>query len=362
MPRPPMQYGPMPLAPQPEGSPLGLGASLVDNKDLMYASPGDNGSRSSDKDANHETRRSAHILAEQKRRNNIKVGFEELQQIIPSCQVTPNSKFSKASILQKAIDYVGYLIRQKTGLLDELNKLRKEVQQLRSIIDEYNKLGGTNEIEERAKMFNEAVEGFNEIPDMYSKDNIKFFVFCHVVDKLFESFNAKVSLESSEVFSKTLLEWFEQYCAPDALRETFMISLQSMGTSLFTDESTEKFKRWGGALSACKDVMVTHLDNSRIPMAKTLGQTIDRTAGYLGATETLGTSPPIAIALPKEAETPAISGTSTTTTTTTTTSTNTTHTASALNPAPTPIPIPRNTNMDMNVDVTTNRNSNQTSV
>eukprot|EP01134_Creolimax_fragrantissima_P000034 CFRG0034T1 len=294
-----VNYGHVALAPNLNSSPVPNQNGYVsagepntpDNMNIC-SSPGDGGSRGSDKDSmSNEARRSAHIFAEQKRRNNIKVGFEELQQIIPSCQVTPNGKFSKANILQKAIDYVGYLIRQKTGLLDELDKLRKEVQQLRLIIDEYNKLGKPNEIEQRAKMFTEAVEGYQDIPDMYTKDNIKFFVFCHVVDKLFEAFNAKVSLESSEAFSKTLLEWFEQYCAPDALRETFMVSLQSMGTSLFTDESTQKFKRWGGALSACKDVMVTHLDKSRIPMAKTLGHTIDRTAGYLGATETLGVSP-----------------------------------------------------------------------
>lgn len=48
-----------------------------------------------------------------------------------------------------------------------------------------------------------------------------------------------------------------------------------------------QIRRWGGALSACKDLMVTSLDSSRVPGARALGQTIDIAAGYLGAPESL---------------------------------------------------------------------------
>lgn len=153
-----------------------------------------------------------------------------------------------------------------------------------------------------------------------------------------------VSLNDPETFSKTLMAWFERFCGPDALRHIFLTSLQSLGSSLFTDESQEKvrchvmapcckrlvrpgqlqdvvwacavclggipnmslisircranidsgmpcrhsqIRRWGGALSAYKELMVTSLDQSRIPGAKVLGQTIDTAAGYLGAPESL---------------------------------------------------------------------------
>ena len=66
--------------------------------------------------------------------------------------------------------------------------------------------------------------------------------FCSVVDKLWESFNAMVSLDDPEVFSATLLAWFEQYCGPDALRQTFLTSLQSLGSALFHEDSQRKVR------------------------------------------------------------------------------------------------------------------------
>lgn len=51
-----------------------------------------------------ERRREAHTHAEQKRRDAIKRGYEDLQEIVPSCQQQDSmgaSKLSKATILQR---------------------------------------------------------------------------------------------------------------------------------------------------------------------------------------------------------------------------------------------------------------------
>ena len=51
-----------------------------------------------------ERRREAHTYAEQKRRDAIKRGYEDLQKIVPTCQQTDSlgsSKLSKATILQR---------------------------------------------------------------------------------------------------------------------------------------------------------------------------------------------------------------------------------------------------------------------
>jgi len=51
-----------------------------------------------------ERRREAHTHAEQKRRDAIKRGYDELQQVVPTCQLTEElgaSKLSKAVILQR---------------------------------------------------------------------------------------------------------------------------------------------------------------------------------------------------------------------------------------------------------------------
>lgn len=55
-----------------------------------------------------ERRREAHTQAEQKRRDAIKKGYDCLQDLVPTCQQTDSSgyKLSKATVLQKSIDYI----------------------------------------------------------------------------------------------------------------------------------------------------------------------------------------------------------------------------------------------------------------
>ncbi|KAG0051131.1 hypothetical protein BGZ83_004076 [Gryganskiella cystojenkinii] len=48
-------------------------------------------------------RRLAHILSEQKRREKINGGFDELKSVIPECAQNTDSK---ATILRKAVDYI----------------------------------------------------------------------------------------------------------------------------------------------------------------------------------------------------------------------------------------------------------------
>ncbi|KAG0297839.1 hypothetical protein BGZ97_004212, partial [Linnemannia gamsii] len=49
------------------------------------------------------TRRVAHIISEQKRREKINGGFDELKSVIPECAQNTDSK---ATILRKATDYI----------------------------------------------------------------------------------------------------------------------------------------------------------------------------------------------------------------------------------------------------------------
>ena len=63
-----------------------------------------------------ERRREAHTQAEQKRRDAIKKGYEDLQFLVPSCQQqdsVSSYKLSKATILQRSIDYIQTLQIQK---------------------------------------------------------------------------------------------------------------------------------------------------------------------------------------------------------------------------------------------------------
>ncbi|KAF9101545.1 hypothetical protein BGX29_005499 [Mortierella sp. GBA35] len=55
------------------------------------------------KEVTTPTRRMAHILSEQKRREKINGGFDELKSVIPDCAENTDSK---ATILRKAVDYI----------------------------------------------------------------------------------------------------------------------------------------------------------------------------------------------------------------------------------------------------------------
>lgn len=89
-----------------------------------------------------ERRREAHTQAEQKRRDAIKKGYDSLQELVPRCQPNDSSgyKLSKALILQKSIEYIGYLNQQKLKQEEESSALQKEVTALRIIKNGYENM------------------------------------------------------------------------------------------------------------------------------------------------------------------------------------------------------------------------------
>lgn len=89
-----------------------------------------------------ERRREAHTQAEQKRRDAIKKGYDSLQDLVPTCQHTDSSgyKISKATVLQKSIDYIQFLLQQKKKQEEERNALRKEVVALRIMQANYEQI------------------------------------------------------------------------------------------------------------------------------------------------------------------------------------------------------------------------------
>lgn len=89
-----------------------------------------------------ERRREAHTQAEQKRRDAIKRGYDALQDLVPTCTHADPSgyKLSKATVLQKSIDYVGYMHLQRKKQDEEHVALQKEVTALRIIQSSYENM------------------------------------------------------------------------------------------------------------------------------------------------------------------------------------------------------------------------------
>ncbi|KAG8543542.1 hypothetical protein GDO81_024365 [Engystomops pustulosus] len=82
-----------------------------------------------------ESRRITHISAEQKRRCNIKLGFDTLQNMVTNLHGQHNNKFSKATILQKTAEYIGKLQQERAALQEESLRLRCQVQELSDTIN-----------------------------------------------------------------------------------------------------------------------------------------------------------------------------------------------------------------------------------
>lgn len=77
-----------------------------------------------------EHRRVCHINAEQKRRCNIKNGFDMLNMLIPQINQNPNTKMSKAAMLQKGADYIFQLRSERARIYDERQNLQQQVESL----------------------------------------------------------------------------------------------------------------------------------------------------------------------------------------------------------------------------------------
>ncbi|KAI8986398.1 hypothetical protein BDB01DRAFT_785502 [Pilobolus umbonatus] len=75
-----------------------------------------------------EIRRQIHIQSEQKRRAQIKDGFEELRNELPTCL---NKKMSKVALLHRTVQHIQHLKNTQMSILSELEKLVHENEQLR---------------------------------------------------------------------------------------------------------------------------------------------------------------------------------------------------------------------------------------
>jgi MAX-like protein X len=81
-----------------------------------------------------DQRRVGHIHAEQKRRYNIKNGFDMIHSLIPHLNQNPNAKLSKAAMLQKGAEYIRQLRSERNQLNEEMECLRQQIETLNTSI------------------------------------------------------------------------------------------------------------------------------------------------------------------------------------------------------------------------------------
>ncbi|RXM91645.1 MLX-interacting protein [Acipenser ruthenus] len=82
------------------------------------------------------SRRINHISAEQKRRFNIKIGFDTLNTLVPVLKSQSNSKpISNAATLQKTVEYIAKLQQERAQMQEEAKRLKDEIDTLNTSIN-----------------------------------------------------------------------------------------------------------------------------------------------------------------------------------------------------------------------------------
>ncbi|XP_066868433.1 carbohydrate-responsive element-binding protein isoform X4 [Kogia breviceps] len=184
-----------------------------------------------------ENRRITHISAEQKRRFNIKLGFDTLHGLVSSLSTQPNLKMSKATTLQKTAEYIAMLQQERAAKQEEAQQLRDQIEELNAAISLCQQQLPATGVPITHQRFDQMRDMFDDYVRTRTLHNWKFWVFSILIRPLFESFNGMVSTASLQSLRQTSLAWLDQYCSLPALRPTVLNSLRqlSTSTSILTD-------------------------------------------------------------------------------------------------------------------------------
>ncbi|RVE63510.1 hypothetical protein OJAV_G00136960 [Oryzias javanicus] len=186
-----------------------------------------------------ETRRITHISAEQKRRFNIKLGFDTLHSLVTTLSSQPSIKISKATTLQKTAEYISKMQQERTQLQDEAQRLREEIQSLNSAINACQQQLPATGVPITRQRFDYMRQKFREYVRAQTLQNWKFWIFSIIIEPLFESYNGMVSTASVEDLCRSTLSWLDQHCSLPSLRPMVLSSLRLLctTTAILTDPS-----------------------------------------------------------------------------------------------------------------------------
>lgn len=143
-------------------------------------------------------------------------GLQQLQQLVPGCNQSDVhngvvTKTSKAQVLQKAIDYVNYMVKDRDRKKQEIAEMEKKLSALKIMKENYEQLVRTSDAPAKSEI----------------SDDIKFNVFKYVMNALWESFSVTVVISSFQSLSGTVISWLESYCKPDMLKSIVVNAVRS---------------------------------------------------------------------------------------------------------------------------------------
>ncbi|RUS77323.1 hypothetical protein EGW08_014920, partial [Elysia chlorotica] len=184
---------------------------------------------SSDLDLMPDSRRAAHLSAEQKRRWNLKTGFDMLQQLVPS--LSQNPRVSKATMLQKTAEYCKKLKAERVQMQKEAAILKREIESLNSAIGAVQAQLPETGVPMTRQRKDQMREMFDDYVCQRTKENWKFWIFSVIMNPLYDSYCCAVSTTSMDELCKTSLGWLDQSCSLVTLRPNVLNSLKKLCTT-----------------------------------------------------------------------------------------------------------------------------------
>ncbi|XP_028396739.1 MLX-interacting protein-like [Dendronephthya gigantea] len=192
------------------------------------------------KEKYREHRRMVHVSAEQKRRGNIKMGFDQLIEMVPSLSSQENTKISKAAVLKKSVDFILQVQQEHEAMIKERDRLKQEIEQLNFEISNcQQQLPETGVMVNNRQNHNEMELLFNRHIQDRTQQNPKFWIFSVLMRPIFESYNTTVTTGSQDEFCKTVLKWLNESCCLPKLRPSVLASLREIikNTTILSDPS-----------------------------------------------------------------------------------------------------------------------------
>jgi MAX-like protein X len=216
---------------------LGTGAEATPSKSFIIKSS--RGLSSEQKEVYKETKRQSHITAEQRRRGTIKQGFDQLQTIVVDPSSYPSGKVSKATVLEKTVEFIERAHHERDQREKQVQALRREQEELNAAITKCQENLPASGVPVTRQRFVENRRRFQEYIQRRTLQNYKFWIYSLILKQLFESYNSTVSTGNHDELCRTVLAWFEQNCSLHALRPVVMNSLKELSskTSILSDPS-----------------------------------------------------------------------------------------------------------------------------
>lgn len=176
-------------------------------------------------------RRSGHIHAEQKRRYNIKNGFDMLHSLIPQLQQNPNAKLSKAAMLQKGAEYIKQLRVERSATNEKMDALRREIDTLNNSLNNLQTALPASGAPVSRQRTGRVKELYQQYVRQRTLDNWKFWIFGLIFEPLMNSFNQTVSVASLDEMCRSSQLWVDQHCSLVELRPAVSNKLRQLSTT-----------------------------------------------------------------------------------------------------------------------------------